>query len=282
MCSLCCPNIFMGLDRRARRQGGFALIIVLWSLVLLALIVTQLLAAARGEMQVMSNMRSAVLAESAADGAVHQALFHLLSTGPQHWPARGVHPMRSGEGEVTVTLDDLSGKINPNNARLPLLSAIIELCGRSVSQAAELAQAIMTWRGMSGDEDDKTVATYREAGLGYIPPGLPIETLEELALVVGMTRPTLTCLLPHLSLYQGSDPNPDTADALVSRAITMASEHGYAPVTAEDAANVVQITATARVPGARFTRQATAELVAKAGQKSFHILLWAAPAASNP
>jgi len=96
-----------------------------------------------------------------------------------------------------------------------------------------------------------------------------------------MTRPTLACLLPHLSLYQGSDPKPDTADALVARAITLASEHGYAPVAVEDAAKMVQITATAHVSGASFTRQATAELVAKAGQTSFRILLWEASAASD-
>ena len=75
-------------------QRGFALLIVLWTLVLLSLILAQLLSAGRSEAQLATKLRDAAVAEAVADGAVQDTLFHLMAQGAQAWPPHGVHLVR--------------------------------------------------------------------------------------------------------------------------------------------------------------------------------------------
>lgn len=70
------------------RDRGFALLIVLWAVVLLALLATRLMAAGRTELQLSANLRGAAEAEAAADGAVQEAMFHLLNPSDA-WRADG-------------------------------------------------------------------------------------------------------------------------------------------------------------------------------------------------
>jgi len=71
------------------RQRGFALLIVLWSMALLALIGTRITAAGHVEAQLATNLRANAIAEAAADGAVFEALFHFMDGSAGHWPAAG-------------------------------------------------------------------------------------------------------------------------------------------------------------------------------------------------
>jgi general secretion pathway protein K len=265
-----------------QRESGFALLIVLWAMVLLALILTQLLSAGRSEAQLAGNLRNAAVAEAVADGGVADAVFHLLGSGAQAWPARGTHALRIGRGAVEVTVESLSGKVNPNTAGLPLLRAMIGLCGRGAADAARLAQAIAAWR-TPADEDDGNQAVgpvaYRAAGLPYAPLGLPFETDDELGLVLGMTPATLACLAPHMSLYQEGDPSLHTDDPFVARALAVvAQQGGLTSDAAQGVPQVVRITSVATVVGARFVRRATVRLTPGGDGGPFRILNWDSPA----
>lgn len=72
----------MSTKRRAGREGipprGFALLIVLWALVLAALIAAQVTALGRRETLIAANLRTADVAAAAADGAVEEAVFRLM------------------------------------------------------------------------------------------------------------------------------------------------------------------------------------------------------------
>jgi len=57
------------------REDGFALLIVLWALGLLALLVSSLAAAGRSDLSFAGNTRDSAIVEAAADGAVQQAMF---------------------------------------------------------------------------------------------------------------------------------------------------------------------------------------------------------------
>src|SRR5215831_8873131 len=72
------------------RQRGFALLIVLWSMALLALIGTRITAAGRAGAQLATNLRASAIAEAAADGAVFEALFHFMDSSDGHWPVDGL------------------------------------------------------------------------------------------------------------------------------------------------------------------------------------------------
>jgi hypothetical protein len=63
---------------------------VLWTLVLIAFIVEHLTASGRTEIRIASNLVANAVAQSAADGAIFEAVFNL--SGPQphrRWPVDG-------------------------------------------------------------------------------------------------------------------------------------------------------------------------------------------------
>src|SRR5260370_33283326 len=68
------------------------------------------------------------------------------------------------------------------------------------------------------------VAEYRAAGLDYAPPGSPLETVDELRRVRGMTADLLAALRPHLTLFGPAEPNPASADPIVAAARALARQ----------------------------------------------------------
>src|SRR6516165_2246109 len=111
--------------RNTAGQRGFALLIVLWTLALLALLGTQLMTAARQDTQLARNLLDAAALQAAANGAVQQAVFATLDTSNRHWNADGItRTIRVGRFPVAVRVDNEAEKINPNVASLALLQAL--------------------------------------------------------------------------------------------------------------------------------------------------------------
>lgn len=253
-----------------RREAGFALLLVLWSLALLALVGTHVTATGRAEALLAANLRVAAMAEAAADGAVHLAVFRLLDPSAQGWRPDGLMrdgPVREvalpGGATALLRIGSEQGKLNPNLAPAPLLAALLGQLGAEPRAAAGLAAAILDWRsaGMRPRPNGAKEPQYRAAGRAWAPPGRPFESLEELGLVLGMTPALLARLTPFLSLHQGGDPDPRLAHPVLLQAMRDA-EGGEEALAAElDATPVVTIAATAVLPGgARFTRLATVRL----------------------
>src|SRR3954453_17769805 len=65
-----------------RGQRGFALLIVLWMLVLIAFITAHVTAAGRTEIRIAGNLAANAAAHAAAGRALHQAVFHLPAAPP--------------------------------------------------------------------------------------------------------------------------------------------------------------------------------------------------------
>src|SRR5436305_11663961 len=87
-----------------RRSGGFALIIVLRTLVLIAFIVSHLTASGRTEIRIATNIIANAGSRAAADGAIVQAIFNLSDPDPKRrWPVDGnVHEVVVGNFRVRV------------------------------------------------------------------------------------------------------------------------------------------------------------------------------------
>ena len=267
----------------AGHQGGFALLVVLWSLALLALLGTHVTATGRAEVQLAANLRGAAAAEAAADGALHQAIFHLLDPSPRRWRPDGVprEIASPGGAAATVRIESEQGKINPNFAPAGLLQALLPLLGVEPRTAASLAASILDWRtaGSRPRPGGAKEPEYRAAGRDYAPPGRPFESLEELGLVLGMPPELLARLTPFLSIYQGGDPDLRFAHPVVAQALADAAGRG-GDIEVEAESNtvpVVVITAAAALPGgARFTRQAHVRLGPGARRRAWQILSWRA------
>jgi general secretion pathway protein K len=264
------------------RAGGFALIVVLWTLVLIAFIVAHLTATGRTEVQIASNLVANSVAQAAADGAIFEAIFNLSDPRPeQRWSVDGtVHQIAIGNSRVVVRLEDEASWINPSTAPPELIEALLRVIGSDPDMAHSLAAALGQWVG-SGSvarPQDTVLAEYRAAGLDYGPPGAPLETLDELGRVLGMTPALLAALRPHLTLFGPPQPNPATSDPVVAAALALLAPKAAAvPSPANQAIPdllTVRITALASGPGnARIIRTAVVRIGAGL-PRGYTVLAW--------
>lgn len=235
-----------------RNENGFALLIVLWSMVLIGFLTTQILASGRTALLLARNACAAAAARADADGAISETLFHVLSYGPGQWPANGtLHLLREGNVTISARVQSLAGKINPNLASTGLLAGLFQADGAAPGQARQLADAIIAWRSpaVSRQQTQAALAAYQRAGLPYGPPGHGFADLHELAGVIGMPHALLAAALPDLSLYQPGDPDPTLADPQVRRALALAGQAGSNSREYEGTFPVVSIEAEVAGPG---------------------------------
>jgi general secretion pathway protein K len=208
---------------------------VLWSLVLIAFIVVQITASGRTEVRIAGNLISDAVADAADDGGVFAAIFNLADPNPaQRWALDGTaHELAIGNSRVRVWLEDEAGRINPNSASPALLEALLRVTGSDPETARRIAAAISEWVGSAQPprSQDAVLADYGAAGLDYGPPRAPLETIDELGRVVGMTPAVLAAIRPHLTLFGPPEPNPASADPVVAAALAVISSGspGLAP-----------------------------------------------------
>jgi general secretion pathway protein K len=209
------------------KNGGFALIIVLWTLVLIAFIVAHLTGAGRTEVRIAGNIVANAVAQAAADGAIFEAIFNQSDPQPnERWPVDGNgREIVIGNSRVTVRLADEAWRINPNSAPPSLLEALLHAIGSDPESARRLTTAITEWVGSVSvaRPQNAVLADYRAAGLEYGPPGAPLETLDELSRVLGMTPTILAAIRPHLTLFGPPQPSVTTPDPVVATALVEAA-----------------------------------------------------------
>lgn len=261
----------------ARREQGFALLIVLFTVALLALLATQMIPVAHTETQISANLHSDLVQEANADGAVYAAAFHLLDRSDSDWNMDGtIHRYRLPDGTITVRTTDEANKINLNTASPDLLRALLLGIGLDTATASGLAGAIVDWRETDGPTPSAEKAQ-QYAGRHYVPPEKPFRSLDELALVSGMTPNLLARLEPHLTIYSTYGPGPGTTDQVALAAITLLRTQGGVLPFARDPSGeqVVQVIATATsATGVSFTRRAVLRIDPGAQDLPYAILSW--------
>jgi general secretion pathway protein K len=264
-----------------RRSRGFALLIVLWTLVLIAFLVAHITASGRTEIRIADNLIDNAVARTAADGAISAAIFNLSNPRPeQRWPLDGaLRPLAVGDSRVELRLEDEASRINPNLASPLFLQALLQTLGVTPQIAQRLAGAIAEWVGSAQDPrpPEAVLADYRAAGLDYQPPGAPLESLDELGRVLGVTPAVLAALRPHLSLYAPAEPSRRSSDTVVAAALATATQSGEAATPTEPTPPDVvtaRITAVASGPGkARIERVAVVRIGASLAN-GYAILAW--------
>lgn len=199
----------------ARGQRGFALIVVLWTLVLLTVIATQIAATGRSEARLAANLRGAAEAQAAADGWVYETVQRLLGDPRGPWPPDPAPRVVERQGVAAVIrLGSEDGKVDLNSTPPELLAALLQAVGADRIEAQTLAADITTWRFPSSRTAERTRA-YQQAGLAYGPPGEPFETVAEARLVLGMTPALYERVRPHLTVLHEGEPDPRAAGPIV-------------------------------------------------------------------
>jgi general secretion pathway protein K len=256
-------------------EHGFALLVVLWTLALLALLGAQLVRSSRSEALLARNLIDAASVQAATDGGVQEAIFRLLDRSRRRWAADGVpRTIQWGAAEVTIRIDNEGDKINPNIAAESLLAALLLRVGAAPPEAGAIAAAIVDWRTATSQARPRGAKApqYAAAGLDYGPPGSEFRSVDELGAVLGM-RPVLLALLrPHLTVFSDSDPDGSTRDPVVLAALI---DTEAVPSASPVGGQVVSIVARAQGPNqTSYAERAVVRLDAPVGQRPFEMLAW--------
>ncbi len=259
------------------------MLIVLWTVALLALLGAHITATARQAASLSLLLQGAAAAEALADGLVDEAIFRLLDPSPRGWTADGVpRTVRLGGGIGEVVVLDHAGRVNPSLATPELLTALLRHDGMEEQRAVRLAGAIMDWRtiGESPSPGGAKLAQYRAAGLPYGPPHEAFRSPEELGLVLGMTPDVLARLQPHVSVWTRGQINLARADPVVVQAVQetsgMTSRQLQQAPAGEVAPLVAEIIARVTLREAQAVRRVVVR-VDPAGADTpqpWHILAW--------
>ncbi len=233
------------------RDGGFILVVVLWTMALLALIATQMTGGTRLSTARATALRAAAVAAAAADGLVSEAIFHLLDSGPGHWEPNGQRrPIRLPRGEAEVIASREAGRINLNTAPPALLAAVLEAVGVPSARARPLAMLIYQFH-LPGPGD---AAPYRAAGLPYTPPGTAFRATEDLGLIPGIDAGLIARLGPHVTAHGDGRVDPAAASPFVRRILHSIAADSQPPPGADGSPEVVRIEVVVRLRDATARR----------------------------
>ena len=175
---------------------------------------------------------------------------------------------------MTVRLQDEAAQINPNLASPALVEALLRVTGSDAEIARRLATAIDEWVGAPAVAipREAVLAEYRKAGLDYGSPNEPLETVDELQRVVGMTPSVFAAIRPHLSLFAPAEPSLAHADPVVAAAVAVITQPGTPPPKPSDV-STARIAVTALGPdNGRATRTAIVRILPASG--TYMVLAW--------
>lgn len=261
--------------RPVHDERGFALLIVLLALGLLALLATHFAVAGRTHAALANNERAAAQVEAATAGAIQAEIIALLrSPDAINAPSQ----LRIGATLVRLIAENEATRLNPNRAQAIELAALLQQVGADALSSAAIAAAILDWRtdGTDPRPGGAKAPQYRAAGRAYGPPGTPFRSVAELGQVLGMTPTLLDRLRPHLTVFTDFGPLGVSSDPVVARALQAAAQAGALPQGGDlGAIAVVRITAVGFGPnGASITLQAVVRLNATPNGLPFEILSW--------
>ncbi len=241
-------------------EKGFALLLVLWSMALLALLGAQVTGAGRAETRLAAALRGGAQLQAAADGAIYETIWHLMPGGGDYWePGASTRILEEPGGRVVVTIEDERGKLDINQVPPGLLQALFGVLGANRDTASQAANAIVDWRTQqpAGNGDSAVAGNYRMSGLAWGPNGAEFQRIEELRLVQGMTPTLYQASLPYLTLALEQGPWLNIAGPVVLAAMAKAKRDTGITMDNADARGPVVLRITAQATGrsgAAFTR----------------------------
>lgn len=233
---------------------GFALLVVISTVGLMALLVAAFSLSVRTELRSTAAAVENAKAEALADGGASLAILNIIAVRSQsgtvsRFPPDGspVFCAMSG-GVLRVTVEDESARIDLNTANDRLLRAALLGLGLSETNVTALADAVIDFR----DPDDHRrangaeTAEYNAAGLLHGPKNAPFARAEELAQVLGFDSATLNKLLPFTTVHSGQSGLDAT---LASPELVSILARGYGRLDSNRGANPQQVgLASAQLP----------------------------------
>ncbi len=216
----------MTVQRRVpARQRGFALLLVIWVLAVLAVLAAGLAASTHSETALARNGLEAARARALAEAGIARAMAGLLEPDPlKQWHPDGrTYQVEFAGGKITLRIEDEGGKFDLNTTPPELLANLCAELEIDADASAALLAAIVERRAAI-PAAARAPAPGLPSRLGLFP-GLPFGlseqrrigaaafgTVEELRQIEGVERDTFERLRPYLTVYaQTPVINPQTA-----------------------------------------------------------------------
>lgn len=204
-------------------QRGIALLVVLWTLMLLSLLVVAFAQQTHLERQRVSNVIAAAAAASDLQAGLSLGISALLDPkAPRGWTHDGSpREVEFAGRRISVSIQDANGCINVNEADIEQLQSLLRAVGVEGDAVRSLAAAIIDWRDPDGalTPNGAELATYVESGWSTGPANRPFLSVSELKSVLGMPPDVADRLASLLSVSsEGKEVNPMTAPEPVLRA----------------------------------------------------------------
>ncbi|MFO7553086.1 MAG: type II secretion system protein GspK [Haliea sp.] len=227
-------------SRHPAKSRGMALVVVLWTVALLAILAGAFLHAMRTEVRMAHNLLSAVQARLLAEAGLNLALLELHRPEPAQRP-RGdgsFHALEVDGDSVRYSVQDEAARVDLNAASAELLIGLLAALEVAPESRSVMVDTILDWRDsdslrrLHGAEH----ADYLAAGYDYGAKNAPFDSVEELLMLPGMTPELFGRLVPFLTVYSGQ-PGIDAALAspLVVRALPgMSSERAAEYIAMRD------------------------------------------------
>jgi general secretion pathway protein K len=286
--------------RNRTPDRGWALVSVLWTLTMLALMAaaTQALTVTsyRSEGHAMVDAR----ADADLDAAIVRAVLGVSDLRPERrWRVDGTAQAMIHDGlRIDVSVQDETGRIDLNAASGSLIRQLLLGVGLSVDDAGAMSDRIVDWRSATGlgSLNGATDADYKAARLGYSPRHGPFQTVDELRLVLGMTPALFARIRPALTVYSARpmfDANVAPREALLAlypndpgkideivrarqgdpQTSTLQGAQGAAATQPASIGRAYAITARLAIGRRTFRRVAVVELTGD-GKRPYFVMAW--------
>jgi len=226
----------MSAGSAIRPQGGIALVLVLWILLLITITTSAFALMARMDRLEANVLLSGTQARLSAESAISIVALALRDPEDEtRMLADGRKYQLAIDGVVVeVSATDERGKLDINAAEELSLVTLFSGHGMELDAAEMLAAAVLDWRDtdelerVNGAEDD----AYAAAGLEVGPANRPFLMVEELLQVVGMSYELFRKLEPGITVFSRAG-RPDPAFAPVEALMALPD------ITYEEALNFV-------------------------------------------
>ena len=195
----------LDLSKVRVRQTGVALILVLWLVALLSLMAASFGLGIRREASLATIQVQQARLLAACEAGVNYAAFMVRHPDTAlQWAADGtlLHWQWMGV-QLRLRVVNETGKVDINQASPALLQAVLRLAGADDAEVEILTDSILDWR--DGDRlrrlHGAELPDYVAAGLAYGPSDRPFQSLDELAMVLGMKPSLFARVLPWVTIF---------------------------------------------------------------------------------
>lgn len=210
--------------RTLSRDGGIALMMVVFPLLIITAIAADLTANTRTDLQFSRNVATAFQNQLASEAAISLVTFELLSGLPSAPTLDGRATTRTIDGiEVHVSAQNEAGKINLNEPTNPALHRLLQLSCLSPANAAAVADAVADY--VDGDDQPRPhgmeAEGYRSNNMPTGPRNGRLQTLGEVRRVPGMTYELFERIRQHVTPYSfEKTPDLRVASRITRTAVT--------------------------------------------------------------